>query len=343
MQEMKSPGLPDISDIEHAAQRLAAILRPMPLFESERLNQLCGGRLLVKAETFQPTGSFKVRGAWNRMSLLTSEEKKGGVLALSSGNHGRAVAWAAREAGVERVVILMPADSPLNKIERTRALGAHVVFYDRRTADRAALIQSWEEEGLFLIPAFDDVRIMAGAGTVAREAALEAAKNGFAIDDFYVACSGGGLAAGSALAMNALSPSTRVWGVEPAGFDDTALSLEREARVSISPTSSTLCDALLSLTPGEMTFEVNKRLLAGVFAASDEVALGGMKAAFEEFGIVAEPSGALAFGALLADRSRTEGRNVVAVISGRNVDLGTYAARLAGFDRCPTAGSWELG
>ena len=322
--------VPDIRNIEDAAKRLAPILRQTSLFESERLNSHIRGRLLVKAETIQPTGSFKVRGAWNRIAQLSPEELSRGVLALSSGNHGLAVAWSAHAAGARRAVVLMPADAPTNKIEQTRSLGAQVVVYDRRHADRAALVAKWREsEGLVFIPAFDDSQIIAGAATAAYEVAQEAVAGGFTIDVFAAACSGGGLVAGSALALGALSPATKIFGVEPEAYDDTALSLSAGDRVSVPASGVTICDALLSLIPGELTFEINRKALSGIVRASDDDARRGMKAAFEHFGLVAEPSGALALGAILAGKIETQGRTVVVILSGRNVDLDLYLRELA--------------
>jgi threonine dehydratase len=322
--------VPNFQDIEEAARRLAPILRKTSLFESQKLNRHIGGRLLVKAETLQPTGSFKIRGAWNRIAQLSSEELSRGVLALSSGNHGLAVAWAARAAGASRAVVLMPADAPVNKIEQTRAFGAQVVAYDRRDTDRSALVAKWREsEALVYIPAFDDPHVIAGAATAASEVAREAAAAGIAIDIFAAACSGGGLVAGSALALGALSPATAVWGVEPESYDDTARSLAAGDRASVPASGETICDALLSLIPGELTFDIKRKLLSGIIRASDDDARRGMKAAFEEFGLVAEPSGALALGAILAGRINTQGLNVAVVLSGRNVDADLYARELA--------------
>jgi threonine dehydratase len=323
-------GGPDIREIEDAATRLAPILRKTTLFESERLNAHIGGRLLVKAETLQPTGSFKIRGAWNRISRLSADSLSRGVLALSSGNHGLAVAWAARRAGARRIVVLMPVDAPRTKIEQTRAFGAEIVAYDRRKADRNALVAQWRDvQGLVYIPAFDDPEVIAGAATVAYEVAREAAASHIAIDLFAAACSGGGLIAGSALALRALSPATEIWGVEPEAYDDTARSLAAGERVAVSASSKTICDALLSLTPGELTFAINRKSLSGVVGATDDDARAGMKAAFEEFGLVAEPSGALALGAILAGRMDVKGRTAAVVLSGRNVDLDLYRREIA--------------
>ncbi|MDW6023845.1 threonine/serine dehydratase [Mesorhizobium sp. BAC0120] len=339
---MAGGNVPDIAAIQDAARRLVPVLCSLPLMESERLNSRVGGRLLVKVETLQPTGSFKIRGAWNRIAQLSPDELARGVLALSSGNHGRAVAWAARATGARRTVVLMPQDAPANKLEQTRALGAQVVAYDRRTADRGDLISRWcREEGLVYIPAFDDPHVVAGAATVAYEVAKEAAASNISLHGFAAACSGGGLIAGSALALGALSPVTEVWGVEPQGYDDTAQSLARGDRVAVQASGETICDALLSLTPGEFTFEINRRRLAGIISASDDDARRGMRAAFEEFGLVTEPSGALALGALLADRKRTEGRTFAVVLSGRNVDSDLFVRQFADLDTSTTPASFN--
>ncbi|WP_168208275.1 threonine/serine dehydratase [Agrobacterium sp. T29] len=324
--------IPGFDEIKQASLRLAPILKRVPLLESESLNRAVGGRLLIKAETLQPTGSFKVRGAWNRIQLRSHDEMTRGVLALSSGNHGRAVAWAAKSAGIGRAVILMPQQSPANKIARTRELGADVVIYDRQTVDRASLIESWRSrEKLVLIPAFDDRHVIAGAGTVALET-LEAAREiGADLNGLYAACSGGGLVAGSAITVRALSPETAIWGVEPAGYDDTAQSLAKGERVTIVPPHDTLCDALVSIEPGELTFQVNSSHLAGILVGDNDTARLGMKIAFEEFGLVAEPSGAIALGAVLSERAHTEGRTIAVVVSGRNVDIDLYTKELGEF------------
>lgn len=316
--------IPAFGEIEEAAKRLRDVLPRTRLFESETLNQRAGGRLLIKAETLLPTGSFKVRGAWNTVSQLSSEASRHGIVALSSGNHGQAVAWAARKASIARTVVFMPSTTPAAKLDRTRAWGAEIRLFDRDSADRQSLIEgAVENEGLHYIPAFDHRHVIAGAGTVALEVAEELA--GTAIDTFVAACSGGGLMAGCALAMEALSPATEVWGVEPEGYDDTAQSLQQGHIVTLPFTNRSICDAILSPSPGPLTFQVNKRLLSGVMTGTDVQAMQGMKKAFEEFGLVVEPGGALALGVLLANRERTTGRTTVVVLSGRNVDPDLYA------------------
>ncbi|MDQ7249758.1 threonine ammonia-lyase [Dongia sedimenti] len=321
---------PDFADVEQAEARLAQVVRRLPLFESASLNRQVGGRVMIKAESLQPTGSFKIRGAWNKLCRLSSEDGRRGVLALSSGNHGIAVAWASGRIGSHKTIVLMPAGSARNKVARIEALGGEVVLFDRATTDRPALIREWcAREDLAYIPAFDDPHVIAGAGTIGLEVARCAADQGFQIDGFYAACSGGGLIAGNAIALGVVSPQTRVWGVEPESFDDTARSLESGKAEFVSFAAPTICDALLSPTPGRLTLEINRKRLAGVLRGSDEDARRGMQVAYEEFGLIVEPSGALALGAVLADRSRTEGQFVVVVLSGRNVDLDVYQAELA--------------
>lgn len=323
--------------IEQAAERLKPHLMQTPLLSSDRLDRLLGGRLLIKAETLQPTGSFKVRGALNRIMLLGGDVASKGLLALSSGNHGLAVSWAGRLMGAKRVVILMPDDAPRAKQDGARRIGAEVVHYDRRKVDRAALIAEWRvREGLSFVPAFDDPAVIAGAGTIAREALAQAQVLGHAVDHFVVACSGGGLAAGSVLASRAMSPTTSVWAVEPEAYDDTARSLEQGRRITISPSAPTICDALLSIEPGELTFDMNREGLAGALRGSDDCARLGMAAAFSDFGLVAEPSGALALGAALSGLIDVKRRTTVVVLSGRNVDREIFVAALAAAPSLPS-------
>jgi threonine dehydratase len=325
---------PRFSDIQEAAAALASVLSPSGLFRSVRLDKIVGGRLLVKSETLQPTGSFKIRGAWNKIRKLGSEDLSTGIFALSSGNHGLAVSWAARAAGARRTVILVPQDAPRAKIDGARRLGAEIVAYDRRTVDRTALVAEWRDgNGLVYMPAFDDPDVIAGAATVALHGAQSAADMDFPIDDFVVACSGGGLAAGSVLALREMSPGTKVWAVEPEDFDDTAQSMESGRRVAIRTSGSTICDALLSPEPGELTFAINRLGLAGVVRGSDHHARVGMAAAFSEFGLIVEPSGALALGAALDGALDLRGRTAMVVLSGRNVDREVFTSELVKLDR----------
>ncbi|MFT8243878.1 threonine ammonia-lyase [Roseomonas sp. BN140053] len=321
---------PSFAEIEAAADRIRGVLVETPLLESERLNAQLGGRLLLKAEGLQRTGSFKARGAWNRLSLLTPEERARGVVAFSSGNHGQGVAWAGRRLGVASVVILMPADAPAAKIERTRGWGAEVVLYDRVHEDREALGRRLSaERGLVLVPPYEDRRVIAGAGTLGLEVARQALAMGAAPDALLVCCSGGGLSAGCALAWEALLPAARVFAVEPEGFDDTARSLAAGERVSNAPGGASLCDAVLAMTPGVLTFSINAPRLGGGLVVSDAEALAAMRVAFEEFGLVAEPGGAVALAAALSGRLPMAGRTVAVALTGANVDPTMFARALA--------------
>jgi threonine dehydratase len=321
--------IPEFDEIEQAAQRLKGNLPRTPLLESDSVNAAVGGRLLIKAETLMPTGSFKVRGAWNCIALLDSEARSKGIVALSSGNHGQAVAWASRKVSIPRAVVFMPSTTPATKVTRTRDWGGEVRFFDRTTADRMALVaDAVANEGLSYVPPFDHRDIIAGAGTAALEVAEDLKKTGTGLDNFVSACSGGGLIAGSALALERSSPQTKVWGVEPENFDDTLRSLQQGAIVSIPGIEHSICDAVLALKPGELTFRINQRRLSGVLTGSDLLALRGMKVAFDEFGLAAEPGGALALGVVMANRELTAGKTTVVVLSGRNVDHDLYSSAL---------------
>lgn len=321
---------PAVSEIEAAATRIRGVLVETPLLESERLDARLGGRLLVKAEGLQRTGSFKARGAWNRLSLLSAEERAQGVAAFSSGNHGQAVAWAGQRLGVGTVVVAMPADAPALKIERTRAWGAEVEFFDRPSADRNAIGRRLAlERGLVLVPPYDDRSVVAGAGTLGLEAARQAAAMGATPDALLVCCAGGGLTAGCALAWEALLPAAKVFAVEPEGFDDTARSLAAGRRLGNAPGARSICDALLAPMPGALTFPVNQPRLGGSLVVTDADVLAAMRVAFEEFGLVVEPGGAVALAAALTGKYRVEGRTVVVALTGANVDPALYAGALS--------------
>lgn len=325
MRTLVTPG-PD--DVLAAAERLAPHAVKTPLLESPLLDARAGGRLLLKAEVLQRTGSFKWRGAMNRLLRLSDDERRRGVVAFSSGNHGQAVAAAARRVGTSAVVA-MPADAPRIKVDRTRAYGAEVVLYDRVREDRQAIARRLaDERGLTLVPPYDDPMIAAGQGTVALEAARQAAALGARLDALLVPCSGGGLAAGCALALERESPGTAVHTVEPAGFDDTARSLAAGRRVENRPGARSICDAILAPTPGEMTFEVNRTRLAGGLAVTDEQVLDAMAAAFDALKVVVEPGGAVALAAALSGAFECRGKTVGVVLSGGNVDPETFARAL---------------
>lgn len=321
---------PTFAEIEEAAARICGVLRETPLLESERLNRRLGGRLLVKAEGLQLTGSFKARGAWNRLSLLTAEERKRGVAAFSSGNHGQAVAWAAGRLGVRRVVVAMPADAPTTKIEATRAWGGEVVLYDRATEDRETVGRRLAaEHGLTLVPPYDDRRVVAGAGTLGAEVARQSAEIGAEPEALVLCCGGGGLTAGCALAWEAMRPGAKVWAAEPEAFDDTARSLAAGKRVSNVPGATSICDAILTPMPGVLTFAVNAPRLGGVALVTDDQVREAMRVALAEFGLVAEPGGAAALAAVLAGKVPIQGRSVAVALTGANVDPAAFGAAIS--------------
>lgn len=321
-------GSTSFSDIEGAAERIAPFAVVTPLLESQALNERVGGRVLIKAEMLQRTGSFKFRGAVNRIAQMRADELKRGVVAYSSGNHAQAVALAGRIFGTTAVIV-MPSDAPRMKLERTRQLGGEVITYDRFTEDRAAIGENIAiARGLTLVPPYEDPRIIAGQGTLGREVALQARDIGVCLDAFLVCCSGGGLTAGCAIALKALSPTTQVFAIEPEGFDDTARSLMAGHPVSNEPGQRSICDAILADRPGDLTFSINKALLAGALSVSDHEALRAVRFAYEELKIVVEPGGAVALAALLSGRFDARGKAVGVVCSGGNVDPAVFRQAL---------------
>src|SRR6185437_1278545 len=250
---------PGIDDIRAAARRLERRAVLTPLLESPPLSARLGGRLLVKAETLQRTGSFKFRGAYNTLAQLDAAERKGGVVAYSSGNHAQGVASAAQLLGIPAVIV-MPADAPAIKVANTRGYGAEVVLYDRYRESREEIGgRIAAERGATLVPPFDDFRVMAGQGTAGLEIAAQARAMGVRLDAVVIPCSGGGLAAGCAVALAAESPGTQVYAAEPAGFDDLRRSLAEGRRVANATGATSICDSLLVQMPGELTFPINRR------------------------------------------------------------------------------------
>lgn len=319
---------PALSDIEDAAARLAGQAVRTPLLDCPAADALCGGRVLFKPEMLQHTGSFKFRGAFNRISRLDDAQRPGGVVAFSSGNHAQAVAAVAAQFNIPATIV-MPSDAPAMKIEATRGYGAEVVLYDRFSESReeiAAAIVA--RTGATLIPPFDHPLIMAGQGTTGLEIADDLASAKLAPDRVLVPCSGGGLIAGIATAVTARFPDAQVLSVEPHGYDDTARSLDAGERQTADPDARSICDALLVPTPGELTFSVNRRLLAGGLAVSDDQVRQAMAFAFRHLKLVTEPGGAVALAAILNGMVDCRNRTTVVVLSGGNVDPALFADAL---------------
>jgi threonine dehydratase len=332
--EAMPAGAPSIADIAAAARRLAGAAVRTPLLDAPLLDDRLGCRLVLKAEPLQLTGSFKFRGAYNRISLIPQDRRGAGVIAYSSGNHAQGVAAAARLHGV-RATVVMPADAPAIKRRNTEAWGAAVVPYDRAAGEsrEAVAAEIVARTGATLVRPYDDPAIVAGQGTVGLEIAEQLAERGLAADAVLVPCGGGGLSAGVAIALAARMPAARVHPVEPAGFDDTGRSLAAGERVANAPGGHSICDALLAPTPGEFTFPVNRRLLAPGLAVDDDRVRAAMAAAFDYFKLVVEPGGAVALAAALAGAAEFRGRTVVAVASGGNADPSVFRTALC--DRCP--------
>lgn len=321
-----SARLPTFDDVRAAAKRLDGVARRTPLIAWTTLDTPAR-RVFVKVEALQRTGSFKFRGAYNRLVQLSTAERARGVVAFSSGNHAQGVAAAAGLLGVAATIV-MPRDAPALKIANTRTLGAEIVLYDPETESREAIAAVLaNERGATLVPSFDDPDIIGGQGTVGLEMIEQARALGVTLDSVYVCVGGGGLIAGCALAFEALSPATRVYAVEPAGFDDTARSLAAGHRVANAPGERSFCDALLTPEPGELTFAINRRLLAGGIVVTDAEVARAVAFAFRELKVVLEPGGAVALAAAL--EGRVEGEAFGIVCSGGNVGADTFARCLA--------------
>lgn len=317
--------LPTFDDVLEAARRLAGRAVVTPLLNAPLLDAELGGRLYIKAEPLQKTGSFKFRGAYNRISRLTPDEKKVGVLAFSSGNHAQGVAAAAREVGCSAIIV-MPKDAPALKIARTRAFGADIVLYDRYKDSREKITADLQREtGRVLVKPFDDRFIIAGQGTVGNEIADQCAERGVEPDAVFVPTGGGGLIAGSALALRHKLPKAEVFACEPEHYDDTARSLLAGSRVAVEAKTPSICDALMSPTPGEITFDLNRRLVAGAFVVTEAEVRRAVAAAFVHFKLVVEPGGAVGLAAVLASRYSLRGKSAVVVCSGGNIDPMLFA------------------
>ncbi len=322
----------DITAIEAAARRLHGYARRTPLLSSPFLDEIAGRRVLVKAECLQHTGSFKFRGAWSAISALDPGTRSRGVIAFSSGNHAQGVALAAKMHGVSSVVI-MPADAPALKIANTRALGAEVVLYDRATEDRDAIgARLAAERGLTLVKPFDDAMVIAGQGTCGLEIAEQAAEAGVTQADVLVCCGGGGLTSGIALALDSRAPGLRARPAEPQGFDDTARSLAAGRIQRNAALSGSLCDAIVTPQPGNLTWPILHRLCGPGLVVSDDQALHAMALAWQRLKIVLEPGGAVALAAALFHPDQVQGEAVVCVASGGNVDRPVFERALAMLD-----------
>jgi len=322
---MSLPDLPSYDDVLSAAKQLKGQAVHTPLLESDLLNEAYGKRILVKAEVLQRTGSFKFRGAYNAISRLSSDERARGVLTYSSGNHAQGIALAAKLCGV-KATIIMPEDAPDLKIQNTKDLGAEVIFYDRFGESREDIGQKLtEEKGVSLIKPYDNFHIIAGQGTCGKEIAEQCADLGVSPDAVIVPAGGGGLTAGICLAMEQHFPKTTIFTVEPEHFNDWQRSQEAGKILSNEPGHRSICDAILTPEPGEMTFALASPRLAGGLTVSDEDAKHAMREAFSRLKLVLEPGGAAALATALLDKVPGNPQTIVVIASGGNVDPAQFA------------------
>ena len=329
MSHLPSPLAIHSADIDAAARVLAPYAVRTPLLSSPAIDAVTGARVLFKPEMLQRTGSFKFRGAFNKMSSIPAAARAGGVVAFSSGNHAQGVAAAAQILNM-RATIVMPADAPLSKRERTKGYGAEVVLYDRDREDRETIARDIAaKHGATLVPPYDDAKVIAGQGTIGREIAEDMSALGIDPDIVAAPASGGGLVAGIATAIKARFAQAAVMTAEPEGFDDHARSLRAGKREPHRAEGRTICDALMASIPGELTFAINQRLRVQGVVTSDREVGAAIAVVFRELKLVVEPGGVVALAALLAGRIDARGKTVVIVLSGGNVDAELFA-RLIG-------------
>lgn len=318
--------VPTADDILDARRALEGIAVETPLLRSDALDRLTGGSVVLKCENLQRTGAFKFRGAYNCLSRLDRAAYPGGVVAYSTGNHGQAIATVARMLGLSATIV-MPQDAPAVKIAKARAAGAKIVLYDRIRQSREEIAAEIAARSpVAVIPPGDHRHIIAGQATVAAESLQQMGVE--APDAILVPCGGGGLAAGTCLAVDAMRARPEVWAVEPEDFDDTRRSLASGVREVNAALSGSLCDALLAPTPAELPFSVNRKRLAGALTASDVDVLRAIRFAYEELRLVTEPGGIIALAALLRDPARLRGKRVLVIVSGGNVDPAVFKAAL---------------
>ncbi|MDH3533786.1 MAG: threonine/serine dehydratase [Gammaproteobacteria bacterium] len=316
----------DIADIEGAAERLSGVAIETPLIENAELDRMTGGKVLLKAECLQRTGSFKIRGAYNLLSRLSPEQRRRGAVAWSSGNHAQGVAAAGSMLGIHTAIV-MPEDAPAAKLDNTRRLGGEVITYDRYTEDREAIARGIAaERGAEIVPSYEHPHIIAGQGTVGLEIARQSMSLGVPVEQVLICCGGGGLTSGSAVALKARLPEVAIYTVEPEHYDDTAQSLAAGERVSVPTSTPSICDALLTESPGVMTFDIMRRLVKGGLVVTQDEVKAAMRFAFRHLKLVVEPGGAVALAAILAGKIDTSDQTTAVVLSGGNVDYEVYAS-----------------
>ena len=323
---MTTQTLPTFDDVLAAHERVQHVVRETPVLTHKALDDMSGAELFIKAECLQVTGSFKIRGAMNRLAQIPQARRAAGVVAFSSGNHAQGVARAARLLDMPALIV-MPSDAPRIKVDGVEADGAEIHFYDRDTESREEIAaQIAKARGAIVVPSFDDADIIAGQGTAGLEFASQMAERDAPLDHLICCAGGGGLITGIALAFEQMSPSTRIWTAEPESHDDWARSLDAGKIVSNAPGTRSFCDAILTPAPGDLTFALGSRLLSGGLRASDADVRSAMQSAFRCLKIVAEPGGAAALAAALHHLPEDmKGKRVGVMVSGGNVDPQMFA------------------
>ena len=309
-----------LTDIEHALERLSGAALRTPLLRCAELSERTGASVLIKSENLQHIGAFKFRGAYNRLAQLDLDEHRAGVVAFSSGNHAQGVAYAAKLLGIPATIV-MPTDAPRIKLDNTRRLGAEVRLYERQGESREQIANAIAaERGAVLVPSYDDPDIIAGQGTCGYELVEQAAALGVRPAALLVPCGGGGLLAGVSTAVRALLPETEIYGVEPENFDDHARSWKSGARESVPGTHPTLCDSLMTPTPGALTWSINQSTVSDFLVVTEDEVRHAVSFAFRYLKLVVEPGGAVALAALLSKRLNFEGQELALILSGGNID-----------------------
>ena len=313
-----------LEKILHANTILKGIVRETPLLSSNKLNQSLGIDVFFKAESEQHTGSFKIRGAYYCMHQHLTEHGAQNVVAYSFGNHAQGVALAGSLLGLSTTIV-MPSDAPKTKIDGTRNYGANIITYDRYAEDREQIASEYaDKNNAFLVPPYNHEDVIAGQSTVAIEAVQQMASMDLSIDDYICPIGGGGLIAGSGLALKNLSPKNRIYGVEPEFFNDTQLSFSVGSRQKIDIKNTSICDALMVDTPGELTFPINQRQINEIFTVDDDDVIEAMTFAYHELGIILEPSGAVGLALMLKGHFTPSGKTMVVVLSGGNIDASEH-------------------
>lgn len=318
------------TDIQLALTRIQHAVIKTPLLESAELNRRTAARVFVKPESLQHIGAFKFRGAYNRLVQFNDEQKRAGVVAFSSGNHAQGIAYAAQLLGLQATIV-MPSDAPKIKLSGTKRLGARIVEYDRHTESREQIAADIAaDSGAVLVPAFEDVDIIAGQGTCGLEINSQLTEMGLQADIVMTPCGGGGLLAGVSTAMRSVAPLCQIFGVEPQQYNDHFLSQQAGERIDIGSSGASFCDALMAPTPGELTWSINSKTVDGFLCVSEEQVAHAISFAFRFLKLVVEPGAAVALAALLNQDSidatcpvEFSGKNVAIVVSGGNIDPAT--------------------